>query len=207
MTSFTPPSPRAFRLRRKLVQNGCDSVSPTSKPKLHGGRDTDRDDDSLRDDPPADPSFAIGRIEEHIRIRGVGEGPVAERDNILVQVRADPRHLGFGDAGVRAERFHEVIDLASAHTVNIGLHDHREHGLINTAAPLQQRREEGPLPQPREPQLEIPSRGRQGARAGAIALRGPRRSALERGGADERGRFRIDQLLIERFRRDTDPVR
>jgi hypothetical protein len=32
MTSFTPPSPRAFRLRRKLVQNGCDSVSPTSKP-------------------------------------------------------------------------------------------------------------------------------------------------------------------------------
>lgn len=30
--------------------------------------------------------------------------------------------------------------------------------------------------------------------------------ACERGGADERGRFRINQLLIERLRRDADPV-
>src|SRR5690606_4105635 len=33
MTSFTPPSPRALSERRKLVQNGCDSVSPTSNPR------------------------------------------------------------------------------------------------------------------------------------------------------------------------------
>lgn len=33
MTSFTPPRPRALSERRKLVQNGCNSVSPTSKPR------------------------------------------------------------------------------------------------------------------------------------------------------------------------------
>jgi hypothetical protein len=37
-------------------------------------------------------------------------------------------------------------------------------------------------------------------------LRDTVRGTFERGGADERGRFRINQLLIERFRRDTDPV-
>ena len=33
MTSWTPPSPRAFRPRRNAVQNAPSSLSPTSKPK------------------------------------------------------------------------------------------------------------------------------------------------------------------------------
>jgi hypothetical protein len=38
-------------------------------------------------------------------------------------------------------------------------------------------------------------------------LRDPIRSPLERGGADERGRLRLDQLLVQRFGRGADPIR
>lgn len=36
---------------------------------------------------------------------------------------------------------------------------------------------------------------------GRPALRGPNRYAFERSGADERDRFRVDQLLLQRFSR------
>ncbi len=170
------------------------------------GGDPDRDDYGLGDDPPADPRFAVGRVKEHIRVGGVRQGSVAERGHVLVKVRADPRHLRLRDAGVRAERFHQIIDLPGADAVNIGLHDDREQRLIDPAAPFEQRREERPRPELRDPQLQIPRRGRKGPGTRPVALRRAGRGAFERSGADERGRFRINQLLIERLRRDTDPV-
>ena len=90
--------------------------------------------------------------------------------------------------------------------MNVGLHHDREQGLIDPAAPLQQRREERPLPQLRNPQLQLTRGGRKSARTGPVALRDTIRSAFERGGTDERGRFRIDQLLIERLGRNPDSV-
>src|SRR5699024_4854978 len=53
---------------------------------------------------------------------------------------------------------------------------------------------------------EVPGRRGQSARSGPVALGDSVRGAFERGRADERDRFRIDQLLIQRFGRDTDPV-
>ena len=83
--------------------------------------------------------------------------------------------------------------------MQICFHHDRELRLVNPAAPLQQGREERALPQLRGLQLEIPSRGRQGSRARPITQTGAVDAAFERGGADEGGRFRIDQLLVERL--------
>ncbi|GAA3760740.1 hypothetical protein GCM10022240_11710 [Microbacterium kribbense] len=60
--------------------------------------------------------------------------------DVLVQIRADPRHLGLADPGVRAERLHEIVDLPSRDTVDVGLHHDREQRLIDPPAPFQQRR-------------------------------------------------------------------
>ena len=201
ITSFTPPSPRAFSERRNAVQNGCDSVSPTSKP-----RTSLRDDDGLGDDPPADAGFAVGRVEEHVRVRAVRERPIAERRDVLVEVAADPRHLRLADPGVGTERLHQVVDLAGGDAVDVRLHHDREQGLIDPAAAFQQRREKRSLPQLRDPQLQLPRGGGEGPQPGPVALRRTVRGAFERGSADERSCFRVDQLLVERLGRDPDPV-
>lgn len=90
--------------------------------------------------------------------------------------------------------------------MDVSLHHHREQGLIDPAAALQQRREERPRPQLRDPQIQIPGRGRQRPRTGAVADRDTTLRAFIRGRADERGRLRVDQLLIELLRREPDPV-
>ena len=54
MTSWTPPSPRAFRPRRNAVQNAPSSVSPTAKPEhltAAVGADPGRDHHGLGDHP------------------------------------------------------------------------------------------------------------------------------------------------------------
>lgn len=93
-----------------------------------------------------------------------------ERGDVLVQVRADPPHLGPADSRVCAERLDQVIDLARADAEHVGLHHDREQGLIDPATALQQGREGRPLAQFREPQLELTRRGRQRAGPGAVAL-------------------------------------
>jgi hypothetical protein len=153
-----------------------------------------------------DPGFAIGGVEKHGGEVLRGQGAVAELGNFLVQTRADPRHLRFGDPGVSAERFDEVIHFAGRDAVDVGLHHDREQGLVNPAAPLQQRGEERTGAQLRDLQIKISGRGRQRPRADAVAVRGAVAGTFERGGADERGRFRIDQFLIQSFRRDANTV-
>jgi hypothetical protein len=90
--------------------------------------------------------------------------------------------------------------------VHVGLHHHREQRLVDPAAAFQQRREERSLSQLRDPQLELARRGGQGSRSGSVALRHAIRGAFERSSADERRRLRVNQLLVERFGRDPDPV-
>lgn len=87
------------------------------------------------------PRLAVRGVEEHIRVASLAEVPVPERSNLTIQVRANPRHFGLGDASVRAEGLDDVIDLPGGHPMQVSLHHHREQGLIDPAAPLQQRRE------------------------------------------------------------------
>ena len=77
--------------------------------------------------------------------------------NFRVEARAVPLHLSLGDAGISAERLHLGLDFAGRDPVDVGLHDDREHSLIDPAPPLQQGGEERSLPQLRDPQIEIPA--------------------------------------------------
>jgi len=90
--------------------------------------------------------------------------------------------------------------------MQIGLHDDREKCLVDATAAFQQRWEERPPSQLRDPQFQIPSRRRQRPRPGPVALRRAIRRAFVLVGANQRGRFGIDQLLIQRFGRDPNPV-
>jgi hypothetical protein len=75
------------------------------------------DDDRLGDDPVIDAGLAVGGVQEYIPERLPGQAAVAERGHLGVQVRADPAHLGPGDAAVSAERFDQVVDLAGGGAV------------------------------------------------------------------------------------------
>jgi len=81
-----------------------------------------------------------------------------------------------------------------------------EQRLIDAAAPLQQGREERALPQLRDPQIQVSGSRRQRPGSGPVAVGRAVAAALKRANTDERGRFRIDQLLIERFGREPEPV-
>ena len=68
--------------------------------------------------------------------------------------------------------------------MQIGLHDHREQRLVDPPAALQQAGEERPHPQLGDPQLQIPSRGRQQPLPVPVALGKPRLGPLMWRGAD-----------------------
>ena len=57
-----------------------------------------------------------------------------------------------------------------------------------------------------DPQIEVPSGGRQRSRPRAVALGGAIDRTLEWGGADERARLPPDQLLVQHLGRGPDPV-
>lgn len=184
---------------------GVADVEAEDLPGAVGG-DADRHDDRLGDDLPPDAGLAVRRVDEHIRVGLLCQRALPERGDVLVEVLADAGDLRLGDPGVRAEGLDEIVDLASGHAVDVGLHHDREQGLIDPATPLQQRREERPLPQLRDPQIQIPGRGRKRPSTRPVADRDTTLGAFIRSGADERGRLRVDQLLVELLRREPDPV-
>jgi hypothetical protein len=83
--------------------------------------------------------------------------------------------------------------------MQVGLHDHREQGLVDPAAPLQQAGKERPGPQLGDPQLQIPRRGGQHPRAMAVALGQPLGRPLMWGGTDHRRQLSFDQGLVDRL--------
>jgi hypothetical protein len=85
-----------------------------------------------------DSGLAIGGVDKHVRVAGVGQRPVPKGGHLDVQIGADPRHLRFGDARVDPKGLHHVVDLAGRHPVQISLHDHREQRLINPTTAFQQ---------------------------------------------------------------------
>ena len=90
--------------------------------------------------------------------------------------------------------------------MQVGLHHHREQGLVDPAAPFQQAGEERPDAQLRDPQLQIPGRGR------IVADREPLRwvvrwSVRSYGPAPITAvSLGLDQRLIQRLRRLPDPI-
>jgi hypothetical protein len=121
------------------------------------------DDHRLGDHPPVDSGLAVGGVEEDVGKGMLGQAAVAEGGHFLIQVGADPGDLGLGDAGVGAQRAHQVVDLARGDAVQIGLHHHGEQRLVDPPAALQQRGEERLGAQLRDPQLQIPGRRSQRA--------------------------------------------
>ena len=71
MTNFTPSRPRTFSARRNGVQNPSffrvSDVETEHFPASVGGY-PDGNDDRLGHDPVVDPGFAVGRVEEHVRV-------------------------------------------------------------------------------------------------------------------------------------------
>jgi hypothetical protein len=159
-----------------------------------------------RDDAAADAALEVGGVEEHIDEPGVVQRPVAERLQVPVELGADAADLALADAGRDTERLHEVVDLAGADAVHVGLHHHREQRPVDAAAALEQRREEAALTELGDLQLHVPSRRGQQPRAAPVPLVRATLGPLERRRADERGRLRLDQLLEDPLQRRTDGV-
>ena len=90
--------------------------------------------------------------------------------------------------------------------MHVGLHHDREQRLIDAAAPFQQDGAERPLPERRDLQSEVPGGRGQGPQAAAVAMGDAVAGPLARGGADDRGDLRIDQLLIQLLGRRADAV-
>jgi hypothetical protein len=148
------------------------------------GADADRDDDCMGHGPVVDAGPAIPGVEEHVPVGGVLQRPVPERGDLGVEILADPAHLGLADTGVRSEGLDQVVDLAGAHAMQMGLHDDREQDLVDPPAALQQAREERPGPQLRDPQFQVSRRGRQRPGTGSVADRRAGLGALPGPGAD-----------------------
>ena len=146
------------------------------------------------DDPPPDPGLDVGGVDEHVGELAL-EGPVAERLELGVELSADPRHLGLGDAAVGPQRLDQVVDLAGADTVDVGLHHHCEQGPVDPPAPLEDRREEAPGPQLRDLDGDVTCGGGDQLGAVPVALRGAGLRPLAMGGADEVGGLQLDELL------------
>jgi hypothetical protein len=70
----------------------------------------------------ADTGFAVGGIEEHIGEGLRGQIPGVEGADLGVEVSADARDLGFGDARLHSQSGHQVVDLAGGGAVHVGLH-------------------------------------------------------------------------------------
>ena len=209
ITSLTPVSPRA--------RSAAEERDPERA--VFGVADFDAEDfpvtaaghagghyHRLGHDPPAAAGLDVGGVEEHIRELDMIEGPVPERLERLVELRADAAHFALGDPRRRAERLDEVVDLAGRHAVHVGLHHHREQGPIDPAAPLEDRREETPVAQLRDRQLHIAGLRRQQLRASPVALVRAALGAFVRTGADHLGCFRVDERLEDHLHTRTDQI-
>jgi hypothetical protein len=209
MTSFTPSRPRTFNDLRNAVQKlSFFRVSHVEAEHFAAsvGGNPNSDDDRLGQDPVVDPRFDIRGVEGHVRVVEGRQGAVAELGDFGVQAGTDPRDFGFRDPGIGSQGLHQIVDLPGRDAVQILFHHHGEQRVVDPAATFQQGGEECSRPQFRDRQVQIPGGRGQHPGAGAVAVGAALGRPLERAGADERGRFGIDQLLVERLGRDPNPV-
>ena len=79
-------------------------------------------------------AFTYVRVEEHVGELDMIERPVPERLERLVELTADATDFALRDPRRAAQGLDEIVDLASAHAVHVGLHHHREQRPIDPAA-------------------------------------------------------------------------
>ena len=66
---------------------------------------------------------------------------------------------GLAEPELHAHRLDQVVDAAGRHSLDVGLDHHRIQRLVDATAGLQDRREERPLAQLRDPQLDVTGLG------------------------------------------------
>jgi len=137
----------------------------------------------------------VGRVEVDVGEGGVLQRAGAKRADRLVELGADPRHLGLADPRVGAERDDEIIHAARGDSVDVGLHHHRVQRLVDASTGLEDRREERALAQLGDPQLHIAGLGRHQLSPGAVAFGDAVLAALVALGANHVSGFELDQLL------------
>jgi hypothetical protein len=197
----------------RLVPDWSRSRPRSPRPRCHVGRRRAR----LATRPACSPrrpgedvralvGLQVGRIQEQVRKAGVAERSIAEGPDVLVELGADARDLGLGDAGVDAERAHQVVDLAGAHSMHVGLHHDRPQGPVDAPAWLQQRGEERARSQLGDPQLEVAGFGREQPLAVAVAMGRPLGAALVGSRSDLLGGLHLDQGLQHQLQPRADKV-
>jgi hypothetical protein len=173
---------------------------------LASGRDPGSHHHGPAHHPAPDPGLEVGGIGEHIGELGVAQGPVAELAQVAVELGAYATDLALGDAGVHAQGFDQVVDLASGHPVHVSLHDHGEQGPVDAPPALQQARVEAAGAQLGDGQLDVAGRGGQQPDAVAVALGDAGLGALVGLGADGRAGLGLDELLEDPLQALAHPV-
>ena len=112
----------------------------------------------------------VGGIQEDVGKAGARKRAVTKGAHMLIEPRADARDLGLRDPGIDAERAHQIVDLAGADPVDVGLHHDRPQRPVDATARLEQRGEERPVAELWDLQLQIAGLGGQKALAGAVAM-------------------------------------
>ena len=148
----------------------------------------------------------VGRIEVDVGERGVVQRAGAERTHGLVELLADPGHLGLADPRIGAQRDHEVVNAARGDAVDVGLHHHRIQRLVDPSPRLEDRGKERALAQLGDPDLDVAGLGGQQLGAGAVAFGDTILGALVALGADHAGGFELDELLQDGADRLADHV-
>ena len=171
-----------------------------------GGRHAGHHHYGTRHHPALHPSLHVGGVAEQIGKAHVPEGSGAERFQVLVELSADPAHLGLRHPRGRPERLDQVVDLAGGHPVDIRLHDHGEQGPVDAPAPLQDGGEEAAPSELGDGQVHIPCLGGEHTSPMPVALGRAAIAALVRSGPDGFGRFHLDEGLKHELHRAADLV-
>jgi hypothetical protein len=167
MTNRSPPSPRFFfRSVRNARQKTSSSESPTSRPRddrdlaAAVSGDPGGDDHGHRDDLGGGVAdVQVGRVEIDVgdsvwssrRVRNA-----VTTSSSPAQIR-DTSDLEMPESTPRAD---QIVDRPGRDTADVGLHHHRIERLVDPAAGLEDDREERPLPQLRDPRLDVAGLGR-----------------------------------------------
>lgn len=161
--------------------------------------DTGRDDDGLGHDLIVDAGLDVGGVEEDVRKPGVIKGTGPERVELFVEAGADPGDLALRYAGIRAEGFHQVVDRAGRHPVNVGFHDDRVKRLVDAASAFQQAGEGAPGPQLGDREFQVSGLRGHGLLPVPVAPGGAGVGPLAPLSTDPGGGLGLDQFLEQPF--------
>jgi hypothetical protein len=164
-------------------------------PALTLGRDADRHHARNRHHPVELSYFVEGRIEDHIGAL-VLDWAGAKRINLVVERLAQPADLGLRDA-VDPQRLDEIIDLARAHALDVGLDHDRVQRSLGAPTRLEQAREIGAARDLGDLELDGADPSVPGAGPVAVSIGAAVRAALVGQSADLRADLGLHHRLGE----------